>query len=640
MKTPFFRCYLPFLLVVALATACVADKTASLDSPSHGKAGALNETQTTALHETFRLEVDNIRQRVRARSVNATAPASSGAPLYDLHVSIDTEMMTYNGSLWMWARNNSSDNWNELHFHLYPNFEGISGDLKNLVVRAAYVEGKSAQIEDRKTHVVLPLEYPLPPGNDVVVRMEFEGIAARGKLHAPSDSLASLVKELLDLLGDGGGDYGIFAYSSGILSLSLWHPILAAYDAGGWDTQEVGAIGDFSYFDVADFEVTVEAPPEWTLITTGESLEKGKQSRTFAAGQVREFTIMASKNLRALTQTLPGKSPVEIRAWALEGNEETNKRVLKASVDSVKTFQDLFGQYPYGQLDVVQMDLKGGAGGVEFPGLVTLASMLYMDKTALEVPESKSVVNSRFMKETVEFVVAHEVAHQWWNAVVGSHSRNHPFMDEAMANYSAVLYFEHVHGEEAADRQILFQLKLPYQLNRFVGGLDLPVDSPASAFEDISTYSAVVYGKGGLYLKQMRSLLGEKSFYQALSNYYNEFRFKVAAPEDLLRHFKESTDRKTQVDALASRWLEGTQGDKDVGTFNPTIVIPTLLKELEVQLDPFWYKMLLAAGFWESTRLLGNILEGKVDWFDGVRLEIIMEWGAGLAKELLIDLIM
>lgn len=448
-----------------------------------------------------------------------------------------------------------------------------------------------------------------------------------------------MVKELMELLGDAGGDYGIFAYSSGILSLSLWHPILAAYDADGWDTQDVGVIGDFSYFDVADFEVNVEAPAEWTLITTGESLGEGKQTRTFAAGQVREFTIMASRELKALIQTLPGEFPVEIRTWAKKGNEGTNNRVLKAAVNSVKTYQDLFGPYPYGQLDVVQMDLKGGAGGVEFPGLVTLASMLYLDQTALEVPESKSVVNSRFMRETVEFVVAHEVAHQWWNAVVGSHSRNHPFMDEAMANYSAVLYFEQIHGKDAANRQILFQLKLPYQLNRFIGGPDLPVDSPASAFDDVSTYSAVVYGKGGLYLKQMRNLLGKKGFYQALSSYYKDFRFKVATPADLMGHFQDATDRKAQVTALASRWLSETHGDKDVGNFNPAILVPTLLRELDVQLEPFWRKMLLADGFWESTRVLGNIVEGKEDWLEGVRLEVLVEWGGKLARELLIDLI-
>mgnify|MGYP001289377239 CR=1 FL=1 len=285
------------------------------------------------------------------------------------------------------------------------------------------------------------------------------------------------------------------------------------------------------------------------------------------------------------------------------------------------------------------MDLKGGAGVVEFPGLVTLASMLYLDRTALEVPESKAIVNSRFMKETVEFVVAHEVAHQWWNAVVGSHSRNHPFLDEAMANYSAVLYFEHNHGREAATRQTLFQLKLPYQLNRFVGGPDLPVDSPANAFDDVSTYSGVVYGKGGLYLKQTRNLLGQESFGRALSSYYMESRFKVASPEDLLGHFERATDKKAQVDALANRWLRGTHGDRDIGTLNPSVVVPTLLNELDLKLDPFWRKLLLADGFWESIRLLGNVLEGKEDWFDGVRLEVLMEWGAGLARELLIDLI-
>ena len=37
----------------------------------------------------------------------------------------------------------------------------------------------------------------------------------------------------------------------------------------------------------------------------------------------------------------------------------------------------------------------------------------------------------------LEFVVAHEVAHQWWHGLVGSDSRDHPYVDEALAQLVA-----------------------------------------------------------------------------------------------------------------------------------------------------------------------------------------------------------
>ena len=41
-----------------------------------------------------------------------------------------------------------------------------------------------------------------------------------------------------------------------------------------------------------------------------------------------------------------------------------------------------------------------------------------------------------------EFVVAHEVAHQWWNVVVGNDSINNAWVDEALTNYYALIYYE------------------------------------------------------------------------------------------------------------------------------------------------------------------------------------------------------
>ena len=65
-------------------------------------------------------------------------------------------------------------------------------------------------------------------------------------------------------------------------------------------------------------------------------------------------------------------------------------------------------------------------------------------------PNFVDPARTALMVDTREFVVVHEVAHQWWSAVVGSDSKRHAFLDEALANFSAALYFEVVHGDEAA----------------------------------------------------------------------------------------------------------------------------------------------------------------------------------------------
>jgi aminopeptidase N len=163
-------------------------------------------------------------------------------------------------------------------------------------------------------------------------------------------------------------------------------------------------------------------------------------------------------------------------------------------------------------------------------------------------------------------VVVHEVAHQWWNAVVGSNSKKHPYIDEAMANYSAILYFEHYYGRKAAEQQMSMQMKVNYQIHRLLGGQDKPVLLPASSFEGPLEYSAIVYGKGALYFDQLRSLMGHNPFLAAVKTYYDDYWFEIAEPEDFKKIAQRKAPAKTKaIEALFQRWMNGVHGDQDIG---------------------------------------------------------------------------
>ena len=42
----------------------------------------------------------------------------------------------------------------------------------------------------------------------------------------------------------------------------------------------------------------------------------------------------------------------------------------------------------------------------------------------------------------MEYLIAHETAHQWWYSVIGNDEINEPWLDEALTEYSTILYFE------------------------------------------------------------------------------------------------------------------------------------------------------------------------------------------------------
>ena len=104
--------------------------------------------------------------------------------------------------------------------------------------------------------------------------------------------------------------------------------------------------------------------------------------------------------------------------------DENYAQNLKAGIDSIKTFNNLFGEYPYDTYSVIASDFY--IGGMEYPTLVMIDQSLYNEKD----------------KFLLEYVIAHETAHQWWYSVIGNDEISEPWLDEALTEYSTILYFE------------------------------------------------------------------------------------------------------------------------------------------------------------------------------------------------------
>ena len=117
-------------------------------------------------------------------------------------------------------------------------------------------------------------------------------------------------------------------------------------------------------------------------------------------------------------------------------NEDLAVEANKIAKESIKIFNNLFGEYPYDTYSVVASDFY--IGGMEYPTLVMIDNTLYDD-------------NSKFL---LEYVIAHETAHQWWYSVIGNDEVDEPWLDEALTEYSTILYFENKYGKEMSQKLI------------------------------------------------------------------------------------------------------------------------------------------------------------------------------------------
>ena len=179
---------------------------------------------------------------------------------------------------------------------------------------------------------------------------------------------------------------------------------------------------------MAHFDVTLTTASDALVASTGveiESRRRGilREARYIAAG-VREFSIQASKNY---TMESAQYGDITVKSYVTRRHQENNRPALEEAISAIKSFEAFFGPYPYKELEIAESPLIGGAGGVEFPGLITIASMIYDSAQGLGNLKRGSTTSSRshktrsqglsiaqdFMQESRDFVIAHEVAHQW-----------------------------------------------------------------------------------------------------------------------------------------------------------------------------------------------------------------------------------
>jgi len=260
------------------------------------------------------------------------------------------------------------------------------------------------------------------------------------------------------------------------------------------------------------------------------------------------------------------------------------ERVADVAASALSVFERRFGPYPYQRLEVVEAPLTGGAGGMEFSGLIVVSSMLYRPFgkddplgalfSMLGAGGEQSPA-AGLLDETLEFTTAHEVAHQWWHALVGSDSRAHPFVDESLAQYSTLLYYEDRHGKERAQRVADSQVRLNYVGMRLMGQPDGPVRGAVSSFEPLS-YAGLVYGKGPFFFREARGKMGEAAFFEGLRRYADEHRFRTASQEGPVPYLTTGRHER-DVRLLARRWLDEAHGDADLGPVDMQSVLGVVL---------------------------------------------------------------
>jgi len=350
-------------------------------------------------------------------------------------------------------------------------------------------------------------------------------------LGAEADQTFSVTLEyqgFIPWLEDQDG-YGTFARSARCLVASQAYPMLAPWE-GGWVVEPIFPWGDAVVAEVADYSAHVTLPQGWDVVATGE--EEGLPSSEYrvTGTNLREFALVALKGYAVTEVHAEG---VRVRSFFLPEHEAGGAAALEFTVEALSIYADLFGPYPFSELDIVEVPLRNAAG-VEYPGLILAGSQYY----------------AAYPNDPLFFpmIFAHEVAHQWWYAQVGNDQVAEPWLDEALATYTSGLFFE-----QRGDLQKI----LSYWEDSYARGRqrnpEATVSTPLWDFPGGAGYGGIVYSGGALFLHEVRGRMGDEAFFQALRRYIGEYRWEIAHGEDLLRILR--AESPLPLDDLIRKWL-------------------------------------------------------------------------------------
>jgi len=322
------------------------------------------------------------------------------------------------------------------------------------------------------------------------------------------------------------------------INIGNWYPVVCVYENGGFVECPYYSNGDPFYSDMANYDVSVRYNASYQLATTGSVLNMTQEGEfntaQIKAQCVRDFAMVLSNRFEIVSEMV---GDTLVQYYGYQG--EDNSRYLTVAVQALTAFNEMFGKYPYRVLNVAKTPFLHG--GMEYPNLVFISDSI------------KEV-------DYFETVIVHEIAHQWWYGVVGNNEINDAWLDEALAEYSTILFYEKFPEYNKTTAEQISQNVESYILyedvvNSIGGHLNTAMNLSLDQYSNEYEYVYMVYVKGVIMYQTLRESIGTEKFLKGLANYYCSAKYKMAKTDDLIDGFERATG--TDLKGFFDGWLNG-----------------------------------------------------------------------------------
>jgi aminopeptidase N len=287
--------------------------------------------------------------------------------------------------------------------------------------------------------------------------------------------------------------------------------------------------------DWVDVETVISTSADQIAVAPGSLLENWEQDgRRYFRYRLDKSSLNFFSFISARYQVARSKwNDVDVEVYYHPEHEWNVPRMLKSIAKTLDYCSRNFGPYRHKQARIIEFP-RVASFAQAFPG-----TMPYSEGIGF-IADIKSDDDI----DMVFYVVAHEMAHQWWaHQVIGANMEGVTLLSETLAQYSALMVMEQEYGRD------IMRKFLSYEMDNYLRsrGAELLKERPLIKVEPSQGY--IHYRKGSVVMYQLKEIIGEERVNAALRKIVDKFGYQgppYPTAVDLVEALKAETPPELQ----------------------------------------------------------------------------------------------
>lgn len=295
--------------------------------------------------------------------------------------------------------------------------------------------------------------------------------------------------------------------------------------------------------DRATSEMLLTVPANWITVSNGRLMgvkNEGDHEKTWDWKQSQPLsTYLISAIAGEFDEQDDSWNGIALRFLVPRGDQSE----IPSTFPRTKQMLDLFSSklgVPYPWTQYAQTSVDGFTeGGMENTSATTLSV--------------RDLVNPKLLPEMRvgdDFVIAHEMAHQWFGDLVTCKDWANLWLNEGFATFFEHYWMEQHYGADEAAYDFWTDRRDWFAQKRMFAAPIVTRD-----FDDSTKYAGNVYTKAGWVLQMLREKLGDDDFFAALRQYLTVNRGQNVVSADLQKSIEQATS--IDVDEFFHQWIYG-----------------------------------------------------------------------------------